>query len=82
MARYVYADLRNYLIVQGCCTEGDAFETGTGWYTADWMPFTVPSPIEGYVDADVIDAILADRWVRTGPVPLKRYPDPDETEPC
>lgn len=75
MARYLYADLRNFLVVQGCCTEGDAFEIGTGWFTSDWMPFTIPSPVDGYVDADVVDIILRDRWVIGGQIPLTRHPD-------
>jgi hypothetical protein len=77
MARYRYADLRNFLVVQGCCTEGDAFEIGTGWYTADWMPFTLPSPVDGFVDADMVDLILADRWIGTGAPSLQRHPDAD-----
>ena len=75
MPRYLYADLRNYLVAAGCYTEGDAFVIGIGWYTADGQPFTMPSPENGYVDADVIDAILRDRWVLLRSVPLTRHPD-------
>ena len=80
MARYRYADLRTYLISRGCHTEGDAFEAGTGWFQPDWMPFTLPSPVDGWVDADVVDLILADRWICVGVAPLQRYPDEDRGE--
>jgi hypothetical protein len=43
----------------GCEYEGDRYATGQAWFTRD---------------ADVIDAIVADRWLGTGPVPLTRYP--------
>lgn len=78
MARYRYEHLRAFLIVHGCHSEGDAFEIGMAWFNRDWMPFTLPAPIDGWVDADVIDAILADRWVGTGAPAIQRFPDTDE----
>lgn len=52
MARYLYADVRTFLVAQGCYTEGDAYEIGVGWFTADGLPFTIPSPIDDHLDAD------------------------------
>lgn len=75
MARYLYADVRTFLVAQGCYTEGDAYEIGVGWFTADGLPFTIPSPIDDHLDADVLELILRDRWVFPGPVPLTRHSD-------
>lgn len=78
MARYRYEHLRAFLIIHGCYSEGDAFEIGVAWYNRDGMPFTLPSPIDGWVDADVIDLILVDRWVGAGMPSIRRYSDTDE----
>ncbi len=46
-----------------------------GWFAPDGIPFTIPDPIDGWFDAEVIDLILTDRWLWRGPVPIQRYPD-------
>ena len=74
MARYKEADVYAFLNQHGCEYEGDRYATGQAWFTRDGHPFTIPDPVNGYFDADVIDAIVADRWLGTGPVPLTRYP--------
>jgi hypothetical protein len=66
------------LVQHGCEFEGDRFELGMGWFAPDGMPFTLPEPIVGWFDADVIDQILADRWIWAGPAPMTRYPDEEQ----
>ena len=75
MARYRYEALRTFLISRGCYSEGDASALVTGWYGPDGIPFTFPIPAEGWVDANIVDLILIDRWIWTGPMPIRRYPD-------
>lgn len=75
MPWYRYEDLRALLIVRGCHTEGDVSQPVSGWFRSDWTPFTLPLPVDGWVDADVVDVILADRWIAVGPIPLRRHFD-------
>lgn len=75
MAFYREADVLLFLERHGCEFEGDRFAIGMGWFAPDGMPFTLPDAVDGWMDADVVDLILADRWIWTGPSPLKRYQD-------
>lgn len=75
MARYREEDVLLFLRQHGCEYEGDRFEIGMGWYGPDGIPFTIPDPQDGWLDADVIDQILADRWIWVGPSRMKRYAD-------
>ena len=76
--RYRADDLYKYLLSIGCTFEGDRFPIGEGWLTHNQHIFVLPTPtIEAGVrwfDADVVDAILTDRWVWRGANPLVRYP--------
>ena len=75
MARYRDVDVYKLLEDAGCSYEGDRFARGMGWFAPDGIPFTIPDPIDGWFDAEVIDLILTDRWLWRGPVPIQRYPD-------
>lgn len=77
MAFYREADVLRFLEGVGCSFEGDRYPRGMGWITRDEMPFTLPDAEDGWLDADVVDLILADRWVWTGPSRLRRYAERD-----
>ena len=71
--RYREADVYRFLFAQGCSYEGDTFAFGTGWFTKDFHVFSLPAPDadpatgDKWFDAAVIDFILADRWIWSGP---------------
>ena len=75
MPRYLAEDVYHFLKERGVSSEGDETDHERGYFTSDGMPLTFPKPIDGFFDADVVDRILADRWIWTGPPRLKRYPD-------
>lgn len=75
MGRYRDRELFEVLYGIDCHFDGDETETGQIWYTSSGHVFTIPKAIEGWFDADVIDRLLADRWL---PKPIgqpKRYED-------
>lgn len=74
MARYRVDDVLLFPKQHGCDYEGDRYLIGMGWFAPDGMPFTLPDPQDGWFDADVVDLILADRWIWRGPNPLRRHP--------
>ena len=77
MAFYREADVLRFLEEAGCRFEGDRYPHGMGWITRDEMPFTLPDAEEGWLDADVVDLILVDRWVWTGAPRIQRHPTKD-----
>lgn len=75
MARYRDAELYDLLYSIGCVFDGEETEISQVWYTGSGHVFTLPKPNDGWLDADVIDLILADRWLPK-PVGLPtRHPD-------
>ena len=74
MARYRELDVFAFLTEHGCEFDGDTYRIGMGWFAPDGLPFTTPSPEDGYFDAEVIDQIMADRWIWRGPNTMTRYP--------
>lgn len=75
MPRYLAKDVYAFLVEHGCTYEGDTTPHGIGFYAPDGMEFSFPKPIDGYLDAEIVDRILSDRWIWTGPTRLVRYPD-------
>lgn len=74
MARYLESQVDAFLRDRGCRVE-ESYGSGQVWVTANGIPFTVPAPIDGHFDADVLDRILADQWIWTVPPGLQRHPD-------
>lgn len=75
MSRYAEQDVYQFLTQHGCTFEGDRYPTGSGWFAPDGMEFTIPLPVGGFFDADIIDRILSDRWIWRGLPNISRYPD-------
>ncbi|OYW67912.1 MAG: hypothetical protein B7Z40_05130 [Bosea sp. 12-68-7] len=73
MPFYREADVFAFLEQHGCEFEGDRYPHGSGWFAPDDMPFTLPDAENGWVDADVVDLILSDRWIWTGPSRIQRH---------
>lgn len=75
MARYRLRDVLKHLEDNGCTLTGEGLERGLSFANSQGIGFTLPLP-DGreWIDADLTDAILADRWIARAP-DLKRYPD-------
>lgn len=75
MPRYREADVYAVLWSIECEFDGDLTRTGQIWYTAGGHVFTIPKPVDGYFDADVIDRIMSDRWLPKPNGTPERLPD-------
>jgi hypothetical protein len=78
--RYKEDEAYAFLISRGYWLS-DAFTTpggvgGQGWVAPDGMDFIIPSPQDGWYDAELFATALADNRVYAGPIPLKKHPDP------
>lgn len=72
MARYAAGDVEAFLAKQGYIAV-DRYTTGQVWANDSGFLLTLPDPIDGWFDAEVIDRILSDRWIWTGPSGMKRH---------
>jgi hypothetical protein len=75
VSRYREEEVYSFLYHQGFEFDGDENALGMGWFSPVGHAFTLPWPVSGFFDADVVDRIFSDRWVWTGPPGLARYPD-------
>jgi hypothetical protein len=77
VSRYVAAEVISELLKNDCTYEGDAFVAGSGWISRSGQVFMLPRPdLENdihWFDADVIDDILANRWLGFSVTNLKRH---------
>ena len=76
MARYRSTDVWRVLLSQQFEIEGDTSATAIGVFTPQGHAFLIPVSSSGYVVAEVLEQILADRWVPADfLVGLERLPD-------
>lgn len=73
MAKYKADELHSVLYGIDCFLDGEETETGQVWYTPNGYILFLPKPSDGWYDADVIDIVLADRWLPKPHNQPKRY---------
>jgi hypothetical protein len=73
---YRRADVIAWLEAAGCEYRGDAFVRGLGFFGPDSIPFTLSDPDDdGWLNADIVDRIVADRWIGAGVGRPQRFPN-------
>ena len=72
MARCAFRDVEIFLTERGY-TAVDRYATGSVWAHDSGVVLTLPEPVDGWLDADVVDRIFSDRWVWSGPTRITRY---------
>jgi hypothetical protein len=75
VSRYREEEVFAFLNDQTFEFDGDQDALGMGWFSPNGHAFTLPWPVGGYFNADLIDRILSDRWIWTGSTIFTRYPD-------
>jgi hypothetical protein len=73
MATYKVADVLAFLIKQGCKPTGDKISGGIAFETASGYGFILPIYDRVWIDADLVDDILANRWIVPCAHHIKKY---------
>ncbi|WP_040301264.1 hypothetical protein [Afipia clevelandensis] len=73
MARYILVEVIRFLEEQHCCPSGDKLSGGIAFETADGHGFTLPVYDNDWIDADLVDDILSNRWIVPCAHTLKRH---------
>ena len=73
MARYRIADVFRFLNEQVCVPSGDRLSGGIAFVTPTGHGFTLPVYDAEWIDADLVDDILANRWIVPCAHSLERF---------
>ncbi len=73
MARYRISDVFKFLTEQNCVPSGDRVAAGIAFVTADGHGFILPIYDPEWIDADLVDDILANRWISPCAHALTRF---------